>query len=736
VLARLAGFSYRRRWFVLLAWVAIFFGVQALIGSVGNSFSEDASLPDSDSQQALELLQDRFPEFAGVSVDVVVQVPATIDDPDVQAELEAVFSELEDLDGVTGVRSPYGPLGARQVSGDRTVAFATVQLDGGFGETTTEQADAIREVAFGARSDAVRIELAGAAFGERPETGFAELIGIGAAVLILLIAFGSVLAMGLPILTALFGIGIGLASVQLLSNVVSIPDFATQLATMIGIGVGIDYALFIITRYRQGLANGLEPEAAVVAAIDTAGRAVLFAGITVMISLAGMLLIGIGFVGGLGVGAATVVGITMAISVTLLPAILGFVGRKIDALSLPGMKKQAEGGRHGFWYRWSRTLQRNPWPAVVLGTLLLLVMAAPVLSMQLGFSDAGNRPPGDTTREAYDLKQEAFGRGSSAPFLVAAEISGPDDLEALVGMSEEMAEDGGVAFASPPIPNEAGNAAILQVIPETDGEDPATFATLERLRADVVPAAIEGTDIVVHIGGATAITEDFSAKLAERLPVFIGVVLGLSFLLLLVVFRSILVPIKAVILNLLSIGAAYGLVVAVFQWGWISDLGIGGEAPIEPFLPMMMFAILFGLSMDYEVFLLSRIKEEYDRTGDSSTAVADGLSATARVITAAAAIMVTVFGSFVTSDERVIQMFGLGLASAIFIDATVVRMVLVPATMELLGTTNWWFPKWLSWLPVVHVEGTPEESEATTVHDTDDDPDPDAPSEREPVSIG
>ena len=724
MLRSLASLCYRRRWLVLAFWAAALVGIQAAAGAAGDSFSQEFKLDGAESYEAFQLIDERFPERSGAEGEVVFLAEDGIDDPTATAAMEELFASVEALDGVESVISPYDAEGAAQVAPPSAgeyagrIGFATVQFSGSWGDLSQSTLDEIESLASGVDVEGLQVELGGDVFAEQAPPGTSELIGLVAAVLILLVAFGSVVAMGLPIGTALFGLAVGFGAVGLISHVVSVPEFSTQLAAMIGIGVGIDYALFIVTRYRQGLTNGLEPHDSVVAAVDTAGRAVIFAGITVVISLAGMLLIGIEFVGGLGVAAASVVLVTMLISVTLLPALLGFAGRNIDKLSLPGASKRAEGGRHGYWYRWSRTLQAHPWPAALGGLAVLLLLAVPVLSMQFGFTDAGNRSESDTTRRAYDLKAQAFGEGSSAPLVLVATVPEGGSVADLLPVAEAVMADDGVAFVLPPQPNPDGDLALIPAIPSTSGQDPATIETIERLRDEVLPAATADTDAVVLVGGTTALFEDMSVKLQQRLPVFIGVVLGLSFLLLLVVFRSVLVPVKAVIMNLLSIGAAYGLIVAIFQWGWFGDLvGIGRPGPIESFLPMMMFAILFGLSMDYEVFLLSRIKEEYDRTGDNGLAVADGLSATARVITAAALIMVTVFGSFVFSDERVVKMFGIGLAAAIFIDATVVRMVLVPATMELMGRANWWFPRWLSWLPVVHVEGSAEDIEATSVHE-------------------
>jgi len=484
------------------------------------------------------------------------------------------------------------------------------------------------------------------------------------------------------------------------------PDMTTQLASMIGIGVGIDYALFIVTRYRQSLGEGMDPHSATVRSIDTAGRAVLFAGTTVVISLLGLFIMGVDFVNGLAIGASITVAVVMLASITLVPALLGFVGRSIDRFSVRRKATAETTAKRNVWYRWSRVVQHHPWISAIAGLLVLLVFAIPMLSMRLAFPDDGANPKTDTTRRAYDLVTEGFGAGFNGPLVLAAQFPEGADTAALTQLSETLAATPGVAFASPAIPSPSGDAAVIRVIPTSAPQSQATEDLVHTIRDDVIPKAVAGTDIQVKVGGITASGIDVAEQLAARLPWFIGGVLLLSFLLLMAVFRSLLVPLKAVIMNLLSIGAAYGLVVAVFEWGWMADIvGVDKTGPIAPFIPMMMFAILFGLSMDYEVFLLSRIREEYDRTHDNATAVADGLAATARVITAAALIMVTVFASFIIPDGTMIKLFGAGLAFAILIDATIVRMVLVPATMELLGDKNWWFPKWLDRIvPRLHVE--------------------------------
>jgi putative drug exporter of the RND superfamily len=482
---------------------------------------------------------------------------------------------------------------------------------------------------------------------------------------------------------------------------------------MIGIGVGIDYALFIVTRYREGLHQGhLDPEEATVRSIDTAGRAVLFAGCTVIIAILGLFIIGTSITRGLAVGISIGVLTTMVASVTLLPAVLGFVGRNIDRFGLPHRASAEGSDRRSVWYRWSRVIQHRPWPALVVGAVLLIALALPLFGIRLGIGDAGNRPTSDTTRRAYDLIDEGFGPGANGPLLLAAQTpGGSSDLQALEALSDELNQTRGVEVASPPIPSEQGDAAIIQVQPTTSPQDEATEQLVHRLRDDVVPSAIAGTDLTVEVGGATAAVVDYASFTGTRLPWFVAAVLVLSFVLLTVVFRSLLVPLKAVVMNLLSVGAAYGVLVAVFQWGWGASLiGLGKEGPVDLWVPTMLFGVIFGLSMDYEVFLLSRMREDYDRTRDNATAVANGLAATARVITAAAAIMFCVFAAFVLGEDRALKMFGLGLATAVLLDATVVRLVLVPATMELLGDRNWWLPRWLDRsLPRFEVEGADAE---------------------------
>jgi RND superfamily putative drug exporter len=608
---------------------------------------------------------------------------------------------------VVSVTTPYEPAGSRFVADGGRIAYAEILFDVRANDVPVDVASRMRTIAEDANSSRLRVELGGTMFTDQSQPA-SEAIGILAAVMILLLAFGSLLAMGMPIMTALFGIGIGLACVNLLARVLDVPSFAPQVAALIGIGVGIDYALFISTRYREALHEGRDPEQAVVHAIDSSGRAVLFAGGTVVISLLGLFFIGVPFIRGLAVGATLAVLFVMAAAVTLLPAVLGFAGYTIDRFALPSAHRTRD-VEQTFWARWSRTLQARPWPAAVIGLTILVVLALPFFSLRLGVADAGNDPTSFTTRRAYDLLTQGFGPGFNGPLLLTSELRSPQDSAAMARLGTAIARDPDVAQVAPPITSPNGKGALLQVIAKGSPQDESTTELVHRLRDLTVPTSTRGSTLDVHVGGQTAVGVDLADTVGQRLPYMFLAILVLSFVLLMLVFRSLLVPLKAVIMNLLSIGAAYGVIVAIFQWGWLKDVvAIGKEGPIEAWVPMMLFAIVFGLSMDYEVFLLSRIKEEYDRTHDNATAVAHGLAKTARLITAAAAVMICVFGSFVLSDLRVLKLVGLGLAFAVFIDATVVRLVLVPATMELLGDRNWWFPKWLAWLPRIQVEGQPD----------------------------
>ncbi|HET9729441.1 MAG TPA: MMPL family transporter, partial [Acidimicrobiia bacterium] len=642
----------------------------------------------------------------------------TVQDADVRAAMQPVFDKIASYHHVVvSVTSPYSPQGQRFIAPGGKIAYAQIQFNVQSNDVPKDVASHMRSIAKAANSPVVQVELGGGMFSDQAPPASAGL-GVLAAVVILLLAFGSVLAMGLPIITALFGIGIGLAIVELLANPLSVPNFAPQVTEMIGLGVGIDYALFISTRYREALHDCEDPEASVIHAIDTSGRAVLFAGMTVVISLMGLLFMRVAFIQAMAIGAALAVLFVMAAAVTLLPAVLGFVGHTIDKFALPGTRR-ARSSDQSVWARWSRVLQKRPWPAAIGGLLVLVVLALPFFSLRLGVNDLGNDPKSQTTRRSYDLLSQGFGPGFNGPLLIVAETpNATQGVTAMNALGDTIRGDGHVALVAPAIASPNGRAVLMQVVPKGSPQDKSTTQLVHELR-NLVPWRC-GSDpckvtppvwatLDAHVGGQTALGVDLADTIGRRLPYMFLAILLLSFVLLMLVFRSLLVPLKAVIMNLLSIGAAYGVMVAIFQYGWGKGLvGVGKEGPIEAWIPMMLFAIVFGLSMDYEVFLLSRIKEEYDLSHDNAEAVAHGLAKTARLITAAAAIMICVFGSFVLSDLRVLKMIGFGLAFAVFIDATVVRLVLVPATMELLGDRNWWFPKWLDWLPRIHVEGSRE----------------------------
>jgi RND superfamily putative drug exporter len=725
-LARIARTAYRRRKAVVCLWIGLLVAVWAVASSAGGELRNDYSMPGAESEEATELLEEGgFGGRGGHTGQIVFKAERGVDDPEVRSAMEALFADITaEVPGV-GVLSPYDEEGQAQVAPDGDVAFAEVQ----FGDVSVDEASSLAGDIVDVRSAAelpagLQVELGGELFFEEPEFS-SEGLGFLAAMVILLIAFGSVLAMGLPLVTALFGIAVGLAIVMLVANVIDVPETGPIIVMLIAIGVGIDYALLIVTRYRDELHGGRDPEAAVVVAMRTAGRAVFFAGITVVIALAGLVL-STRMNRSLAISASTGVLMVMLASLTLLPALLGFVGRNIDKLNVHRRSRGDEDprstSRYGFsgasraesvsiWYRWSRLVQRRPVVMTTVAAGLLVLLTLPLLGMRLGFSDAGNRLESDTSRRAYDMVSESFGPGYNAPFVLAVDQAG-DQAEndtVLDRLSEGLDADHGVAYALPPITNDPGDVALVQAFPTTSPQDAETTDTVNRLRDDVVPRVIEGTSSDVLVGGVTAAAVDYGHIQASTLPLFIAAVLVLSFLLLLTVFRSVLVALKAVIMNTLSIGAAYGAVVAIFQWGWGANLlGLGEPGPIDAWVPMMLFAIVFGLSIDYEVFLLSRIKEEYDISGDTSSAVADGLAKTARLITAAAAIMISVSGGFVLSAERSVQLFGMGLAVAIFVDAAIVRTLLVPAAMELLGDRNWWLPRWLDrLLPRVSVEASP-----------------------------
>ena len=708
MLRALATFSVRHRWLVIVTWVLLVGGVLVAGQTYGGSFSNDLSIEDTDSQAAYDALEEKFPEMSGDGMQVVLHDGDGVTGAEVRRSVEAAVTEAAEQAGVSSVSSPYGP-GQRMVSEDGTTAVATVRF--------TERAVDIDEAHLAGVQDSfdtvadlgVQVEFGGAALDAENHPSGSEAVGLVAAVLVLLIAFGSVFAMLVPLVTAVMALGLGMGVVFLLADHVAIGTAAPVVAAMIGLGVGIDYALLVVTRHREGLADGRRAEDSIPVALSTAGRSVLVAGTTVIVAILSLYAIGIPFVATLGLASAITVATTLLAAVTLLPALLGVFGDNLDRYRVRRTRLDHGDGRLSGWHRWTHHVQRRPWPYLVAAVAVLALMAVPLLDLRLGSADDGSAPEDSTERAAYDLVDEAFGSGWTGPLLVTVEYdaSTPERTQrAAAGLATEIAAVDGVDQVAGPVVNTVGDTAVLTVVPTTSPDAQETEDLVHRLREDL--HADPPQDTTVHVGGATATNIDLADKLEERMPWFMGFVVGLSFLLLLIEFRSIFVPIKAALMNLLSVGAAYGAVVAVFQWGWLSDLFGAQPGPIESFAPMMLFAVLFGLSMDYEVFLLSRVREEYLRTGKAGAAVADGIAATARVITAAASVMVVVFASFLLNDDRVVNLFGFGLAVAIAIDATIVRLVLVPALMAVAGRAAWYMPRWMDrLLPKVGLEPHP-----------------------------
>lgn len=755
MLQRLGRFCARHRFVVLAGWVVVAIGLGVFQGAVGSATRDDFSMPGTDSQAAAHILTQRFPAENDPSATVVFHaVKGDIDSPANAAGIQAAIAAMDKLPSVTSVTNPYGPLAAALVSKSGTIARAQVTYGVPITELPEDTYTRLLAATTPATRAGVQVEFGGSVtdrFNQKNGGGlsqYADEIGLLFAMVILLFAFGSVLAMGLPISIALVGLGCSTAIVYLVSNVTTVSGLSPHLATMIGLGVGIDYSLFVITRYRQRVATGESTYEAIGYTMGTAGNAVLFAGITVCMATCGLALMKIPYIAGLGYASALYVAVMMAAALTLLPALLAILGPNLERHSVRRRHKAKEASKlddgkpHG-WARWAHEVAKRPWRCLLGSLIVLLLLSAPVLSMKLGFQDDGDVPTYLTQRHAYDLIAQGFGAGANAPLLVtialpASNATDPAPVNAaLAKLSAAISATPGVAEVAPPDPSPANTAAVMIVVPTTSPNAPQTATLVRTLRDSVIPDAIAGSAVAVgtvHVGGATATMVDLTDRISARLPYFIfAVVLG-AFLLLMLVFRSVLVPLKAAAMNLLSIGAAYGVIVAVFQWGWGKNLiGLQQTGPIVAFVPMLMFAILFGLSMDYEVFLLSRIREEWSRTGDSRTSVADGLAATARVITCAALIMISVFLSFVTNANPIVKMMGLGLAAAVLVDASLVRLVLVPATMELLGPANWWLPRWLDrLLPHINVEGPAGRAPADG--STDSTPEPGADANPEPDS--
>ena len=686
---RLSSFSHDRRRLVAAGWVVVIALAGLLAATAGKGYTNNFSLPGTESQRALDLLQQRFPQQSGDASRIVFHVDrGSLQDPARRAQVERVLHSVGGLPSVAGAASPYQGKGA--ISRDGRTAFATLMFDRQAVDLAKPDVTRVIDTARAGATGGLDVELGGQAIqvAQQPATGAGELVGVLVAVVVLVLVLGSLTAMALPLVAAFAAIAGAMGLVYAATGAFDVADFAPTLAVMIALGVGIDYALLVLNRFRAERATGADVREATLTAMDTAGRSVLFAGTTVVIALLGMLLLGISFLNGPAIASALAVGLTMLSSLTLLPALLGFFGHRVKPAATADPDAEPGG-----WARWSGWIAHRPRAFAAGALALLIVVAFPVSGMRLGSGDAGNDASSTTTRKAYDQLSAGFGPGFNGPLVAAAEVNGDGARAQLTKLAGELRHAKGVVAVSAPQYNKAGDTATLTVIPSSSPQAAATKDLLAHLRDDVVAPATRGTGLQVSIGGATATTVDFGAVIASKLPVFIAVVIGLSLLLLMVVFRSILVPVKAAALNLLSIGAALGVITFVFQDGhFASLLGVQTTAPIEPFLPVMLFAIIFGLSMDYEVFLVSRMHEEWERTRDARFAVRHGLALTGKVVLAAAVIMISVFGSFMFGGDRTIKLFGLGLASAVLFDAFVIRLVLVPALMHLFGRASWWLP--------------------------------------------
>ncbi len=709
-MVKIARWTIAHRRAVVVGWIVATVGIFAISSAVGKKTASDFTLPGTGSQEAVNLLKSRFPAQAGDTDQIVFharsgQLAAAAP----RAAIDSTLARVARLPHVTGVVSPFVS-GQHAISRDGTIGFATVSFDERANALPVAAVDRVISTAESARSSTLQVELGGQAIEQAQQVslGFATAVGVGAAIIILLLSFGSFSAMGLPIATALLGLGAGIGVINLASHAIDMPSFASELALMIGLGVGVDYALFIVTRFRENYrGNGGNVERAVEAALNTSGRAVLFAGATVVIALLGMFALGVNLLNGAAVAAAIGVVLVMSASLTVLPALLSLMGHRIGRVSRRQATRGADNTRPGFWLRWVERVQRRPAITAVAATALMLVLAAPALGLRLASSDAGNDPTTQTTRQAYDLLAKGFGPGVNGPLQLAVALRGHADTASIRQLTAAVGRTPGIASVAAPRVNATGTAASILAYPTTSPQSAQTSSLVTQLRDSVIPPIEHSSGARVYVGGATASQIDFSHVLSAKLPLFIAVVIALAALLLVVVFRSLVIPIQAAAMNLLSIGASLGVIQAVFERGWLGSLFGTTKGPIDAFIPVLAFAIVFGLSMDYEVFLISRVHEEWEARRDASAAVREGLAHTGRVITAAAAVMVAVFGAFAISGNRTLAMFGLALASAVLLDAVVVRMVLLPAVLQLLGRVTWKLPRWLDRrLPRVTIEAS------------------------------
>ncbi|GLX35726.1 membrane protein [Streptomyces roseochromogenus] len=707
----------RHRLVTVLIWLLALGATAAAAGAAGTAFSNDYEVPGTESAKANALLREGFHGRGGDTDTIVWRTPdhQSARTPDVERRMTRALDAVAALPGVGSVAGPYGPgaAGAAQISPDGRTAYAVVTFDRPADSVPRSQAEAVVDTVRNPATlaDGLQVELGGRAIGltEAPSAHLAEVIGVVIAAVVLFLAFGSLAASLLPIATALVSVGSAYFGITLLGHAMPVADFAPMLGTLVGLGVGIDYALFIVTRHRKGLTRGLTVAEAAENAVATTGRAVVFAGATVCIALLGMLVLRLNFLDGVALAASLTVVLTVAASVTLLPALLSYIGPR--ALSRRERRRLAADGPRpesptGFAARWSAFVERHPKPLGLLATLVMLVLALPTLSLHLGTSDQGNNPAGSTTRKAYDLLAEGFGPGTNGPLAIVARLDGAGDHVAVDRLTEALRTTGNVASVGPAVFNRSADTAVLTVVPRSAPQSRATSELVDTLRREVIPRAAQGSTMEARVGGVTAGYDDFAGVIVGKLPLFVGVVITLGCLLLLLAFRSLGIPLKAAAMNVAAVASSFGVVVVIFQWGWGSELmGLGSAGPIEPFLPVIMVSVLFGLSMDYQVFLVSRMYEEWLETGDNRRAVRVGLAETSRVINSAAVIMISVFLAFVLSGDRLIAMFGIALAAAVALDAFVLRTLLVPALMHLLGGANWWIPRRLDrLLPRISIE--------------------------------
>jgi RND superfamily putative drug exporter len=729
-LYKLGRFAFRRRHFVALIWVALLTLAGVGAASAPAAGSTSFSIPGTEAQKAFDLLEERFPGMSadGATARVVFKAPAgeKMTDAAHKATVEKTVKELSDGSEVASVTEPYT---ANAVSKDGTVAYASVKYDVSGMELEESSREALKEAAKEAQADGLTVEIGGDALNATPEAASSEIIGLVVAAVVLVITFGSLLAAGMPLLTAIIGVGIGVSTITALANTLDLGSTTSTLASMIGLAVGIDYALFIVSRYRGELAEGRTREEAAGRAVGTAGSAVVFAGLTVVIALVGLAVVNIPMLTKMGVAAAGTVAIAVLIALTLIPALLGYAGRRVrpagekSKLLGGGRAKSAEkAAKPNMGTRWASFVVRRPIAVLLLGVVGLGAAAIPASSLELGLPDDGSQPTSTTQRRAYDLLSEGFGPGFNGPLMIVVDAKGSDDPQAaFTEVGDEIKGLEGVATVTPAAPNKAGDTATITVVPDSKPSSIQTEDLVHSIR-DKGTGIKAGTDAEVLVTGTTAMNIDISQKMNDALVPYLILVVGLAFLLLIVVFRSILVPLKAALGFLLSVLAALGAVVAVFQWGWLSGLmGVEETGPVMSMMPIFMVGVVFGLAMDYEVFLVTRMREAYVHGESPSQAVVTGFKYGARVVTAAAVIMMAVFAGFIGSSESMVKMIGFGLAIAVFFDAFVVRMAIVPAVLALLGKKAWWLPKWLDRaLPNVDVEG-----EGLRAHADSKDTDPD-----------